>query len=290
VQEKKEARMTVKIVTDSTCDLPKEVIDKYGITVIPIYVNFGENSFQDGVDLDRQKFYSKLDKTKTLPTTSTPPINQFINTYTSLAEKGTDEILSIHLASSIGGVYNMATLASNSIKQGFVKTFDAGQISFGTGIIVTAAAKLANAGKNLNEILLKIQDLANRTYTMAVVDNLNFLKHSGRVSQFKSLLGSILQVKPVLKFYKGIPTVEIVRTSKTAIQHLIRLLQSLGKLECVNILHIHAPYQAQSLLDATKDLVPELSRAKIIEVTPAIATHLGPGAVGFAAVVASPEK
>ena len=281
--------MPVKIVTDSTCDLPAEIIAQYDISVIPVYVNLGENSFLDGVDLNREVFYSNLETSKTIPTTSSPSIESFVKTFTKLASKGADSILSIHLSSTVSGVFNVAVMASQSIKNILVRAYDAEQISFGAGFIVATAAKMAQAGKNLNEILAGIHDLANRTYTFAIVDNLNYLKHSGRISQFKTLVGSILQVKPILRFYRGIPTVEIVRTNKGAIQHLINSVRSLGKLERVNVLHINAPQKAQNLLNIAREYIPELSSAKILEVNPAIAAHLGPGAVGFAAIAASPQ-
>lgn len=281
--------MTLRIVTDSTCDLPDEVIKEYDITVVPVYVNLGEESYLDGIDLDKNEFYSRIERSKIYPTTASPAIDHFSKTFSKLASKGADCILSIHLSSSIGGVFNVAQLASRSVKSVLVRAFDAGQISMGTGFIVAAAAKMAKAGKNLNEIISNIQDLANRTYTFAIVDNLNFLRHSGRISQFKTLLGSVLQIKPVLRFYKGIPSVEIVRTSKAAYVHLIRSIKSLGNLERLSVLHINAREKAEILLkEAEKQFTGQLSPT-IIEVSPAIGTHIGPGAVGFAAIVASPE-
>ena len=279
--------MVVKVVTDSTCDLPVDIIKQYDISVVPIYVNLGEKSFQDGVDLDRNTFYSNLQTLKTYPSTSSPSVDSFVETFTKLTEKGADSILSIHISSTISGVFNIAVLASRSIKHTLVQTFDAGQISFGTGFIVATAAKMAQAGKSLNEILASIQDLANRSYTFAIVDNLNYLRHSGRISHLKSLVGSILQVKPVLRFYKGKPSVEIARTSKSAVQRLVNSVKSLGKLEKINVLHINAYEKAKQLLNNAVEFIPELSSANIIEVNPAIATHIGPGAVGLAAVVAS---
>jgi DegV family protein with EDD domain len=282
--------LAIKIVTDSTCDLPDEVIKEYDITVVPVYVNLGEESYQDGVDLNRNEFYSRIERHKIYPTTASPAIDHFSKAFSKLASKGADCILSIHLSSSIGGVFNVAQLASKNVKRILVHTFDTGQISIGTGFIVAAAAKMAKAGKNLNEIIASIQDLANRTYTFAMVDNLNFLKHSGRISQFKTLLGSILQVKPVLRFYRGIPSVEVVRTSKAAFDHLIRSIRSLGNLERLSVLHINAHERALILLrEAEKQFAGQLS-PRIIEVSPAIGTHIGPGAVGFAVIVASPEQ
>jgi DegV family protein with EDD domain len=282
--------MSVRIVTDSTCDLPVDVIEQYGITVVPIYVNLENKSYQDGVNLDRQGFYQQLESSKTFPSTASPSTESFVTVFSDLAKKGADAILSIHLASTISGVYNVAMLASQSVKQGLVRTIDAGQISLGTGFIVAAAAKMAKAGKSLSEIIAAIQELANRTYTFAIVDNLKYLQHSGRVSQFKALLGSLLQVKPLLRFYQGIPTVKILRTSKSAVEQLLASVKSLGKLEALNVLHINALDKALALQETALNQFPELANSKIIDVSPAIGTHIGPGTVGFAAVAAAPEK
>lgn len=282
--------MCIKIVTDSTCDLPYEIIKKYDITVIPVYVNLGDRSYRDGIDLVREDFYSSLKRNTLFPTTSSPSIETFINAFKGLAARGAESVLSIHIASSLGGVYNVAVMAGNTIKDILVSPFDAGQLSMGTGVIVETAAVMAQAGKTLNEILTKIHDLANRTYTFAILDNLTYLKKSGRVSQFKSLLGSILRIKPVLRFHKGQPSIEIVRTSKAAVQHLLGSVKSLGPLESLNLLHINAPERAEALRIAALAYFPEISNVKAIDVSPVIGSHLGPNAVGFAAVTASPDR
>lgn len=282
--------MCIKIVTDSTCDLPEDVIEKYDITVVPVYVNLGDHSYRDGVDLDRREFYHHLENGREVPTTSSPSMETFVQTYTNLSSKGAKCILSIHVSSSLSGLYNIASLAGKSIKQIMVNPFDAGQLSVGTGFIVETAAKLAQAGTSVNEIVEKIRDIANRTYCFAILDNLNYLKRSGRISQFKSYLGSILQVKPILRFHQGVPSIKLVRTNKAAINNLLGSIQSLGSLERLSVLHIDAPDKAEELKHAALKYFPNLSDEAAIDVTPAIATHLGPGAVGFAAVVASPTK
>jgi DegV family protein with EDD domain len=282
--------MCIKIVTDSTCDLPRDVIKKYDITVIPVYVNLGDHSYRDGVDLDRREFYHHLQTSREVPTTSSPSIETFVQTYTTLSSTGAKCILSIHVASSLSGLYNIAALAGKSIKQILVNPFDAGQLSVGTGFIVESAAKLAQAGKSVNEIVEKISDIANRTYCFAILDNLNYLKRSGRISQFKNYLGSILQVKPILRFHQGVPSIKLVRTNKAAINNLIGSVRSLGSLERLSVLHIDAPDKAEELKQAALKYFPKLSDETVVDVTPAIATHLGPGAVGFAALVASPTK
>lgn len=282
--------MCIKIVTDSTCDLPKDVIKKYDITVIPVYVNLGDHSYRDGVDLDRREFYHQLENGREVPTTSSPSMETFVQTYQDLSSNGAQVILSIHVSSNLSGLYNIASMAGNSIKQILVNPFDAGQLSVGTGFIVETAAKLAQAGKSVNEIVEKIRDVANRTYCFAILDNLSYLKRSGRISQFKTYLGSILQVKPILRFHQGVPSIKMVRTNKAALNSLIGSVQSLGSLEQLRVLHIDAPDKAEELKMAVMKYFPKLSDEETIDVTPAIATHLGPGAVGFAAVVASPTK
>lgn len=282
--------MPIRIVTDSTCDLPNEIIQKYDITVIPIYINLGDKSYQDGVDLPREEFYSILKSSKIIPSTSSPSIESFITAFESLAKKGADAILSIHLSSKIGGVFNVAAMAAKSLEQGFVHPFDAGQISLGTGFIVATAAKMAQAGKSLQEIISGIQDLVERTYTFAIVDNLKFLQHSGRISQFKTMLGSLLHIKPLLRFHNGIATVKILRTTSSAIQYLVNAIGSLGKIEKINILHINAPEKADRLKEILNHEFPGLIVSNAIEVNPAVGSHIGPGAVGIAAIFVSPQK
>lgn len=282
--------MPIRIVTDSTCDLPIEIINKYEITVIPIYVNLGEKSYQDGIDLNRQEFYSKLESSRIVPSTSSPSIDSFVNAFTNLANKGTDAILSIHVSSKVGGVFNVASLAAKSVKQGLVRPFDAGQISLGTGFIVATAAKMAQAGKDLHEIITRIQDLVERTYTFAIVDNLKFLQRSGRISQFKTMLGSLIHVKPLLQFHKGVATVKVLRTTSSAIRYLLAAITSLGQLEKISVLHINAPEKANQLKEVLSKEFPGLSVSNAIEVNPAVGTHIGPGAVGIAAIFASPQN
>jgi len=125
--------MTVKIVTDSSCDLPQSVIDQYGISVIPLYINFADQSFLDGVDISRETFYKKFAESTTPPTTSAPAIGSFANVYKELLEKGATAILSIHISSVLSGTFNVASLAAEAMQNAIVKTFDAGQLSLGTG-------------------------------------------------------------------------------------------------------------------------------------------------------------
>jgi DegV family protein with EDD domain len=279
--------MTIKIVTDSTCDLPKEVIEKYDITVIPAYINFTDGSYLDGVEISRKEFYERLPKYETPPTTSAPAIGTFARAYKKLMDEGATNIISIHISSTLSGIYNVAVLAAEAMENMVVKTFDPGNLSLGTGLIVEAAAKMAEAGKTLEEILTKLKDLAERTYTFAALDTLKFLQRSGRISRFKAGFGSLLQIKPILQMNAGKVVMAAARTSNGAIRHLLETLKSLGPLESIALVHTNATERAENLRTQAKEMCNQISQAYAMEVTPVIGSHIGPGAVGFVAIKAS---
>ncbi|HCS39807.1 MAG TPA: hypothetical protein DIW44_09525 [Anaerolineaceae bacterium] len=279
--------MTIKIVTDSTCDLPREIIEKYDITVIPAYINFTDGSYLDGVEISRKEFYDKLPNYQTPPTTSAPAIGTFARAYKKLKDDGATKIISIHISSTLSGIYNVALLAAEAMENIVVKTFDPGNLSLGTGLVVEAAAKMAEAGKSLEEILLKLKDLAQRTYTFAALDTLKFLQRSGRISRLKAGFGSLLQIKPILQMNDGKVVMEAARTSNGAIRHLLDTLQSLGPIESIALLHTNASEKAELLRTQAKQMCAQISDAYSMEVTPVIGSHIGPGAIGFVAIKAS---
>ena len=279
--------MTIKIVTDSTCDLPREIIEKYDITVIPAYINFTDGSYLDGVEISRKEFYNKLPNYETPPTTSAPAIGTFARAYKKLKDDGAKKIISIHISSTLSGIYNVALLAAEAMENIVVKTFDPGNLSLGTGLVVEAAAKMAEAGKSLEEILLKLKDLAQRTYTFAALDTLKFLQRSGRISRLKAGFGSLLQIKPILQMNDGKVVMEAARTSNGAIRHLLDTLQSLGPIESIALLHTNASEKAELLRTQAKQMCEQISDAYSMEVTPVIGSHIGPGAIGFVAIKAS---
>lgn len=279
--------MTIKIVTDSTCDLPREIIEKYDITVIPAYINFTDGSFLDGVEISRTEFYNKLPKYETPPTTSAPAVGTFARAYKKLMDDGATKIISIHISSTLSGIYNVALLAAEAMENIVVKTFDPGNLSLGTGLVVEAAAKMAEAGKSIEEILSKLKDLAQRTYTFAALDTLKFLQRSGRISRLKAGFGSLLQIKPILQMNNGKVVMEAARTSNGAIRHLLETLQSLGPIESIALLHTNASEKAELLRTQAKQMCEQISEAYSMEVTPVIGSHIGPGAIGFVAIKAS---
>jgi len=203
-----------------------------------------------------------------------------------LIENGASQILSIHISSALSGIYNVAVLAAEAVENMVVKTFDPGNLSLGTGLIVEAAAKMAHAGKSIEEIITKLGYLAERTYTFAALDTLKFLQRSGRISRLKAGFGGLLQIKPILRMNNGKVGMEAARTSKGAMDHLLETLHKLEPFESIALVHTNAPDRAEKLRELARSIVETVKDAYSMDVTPVIGSHIGPGAVGFVVVKA----
>lgn len=276
--------MAIGIVTDSSCDLPVDVIEAYGISVVPMYVNFGTDSYLDGVDITRQQFYEDLPMSPVHPTTSVPAPGQFVEVYQRLAAEGVTEVLSIHISSNLSAVTNSARLAADEVDSVRVTVIDSGNLTLGTGLLAVTASKAVAEGKNLAEVLALLDSQTARSYCFAALDTLEFLRRSGRLTRFQSSLGSVLQVKPILTMHAGRIEMERVRTRGRAIDRVVELVSDLGPLDDLTIVHTHAPQDADRLYQQAKHLFPSTGEPLTAEVTPVIGAHIGPGAVGFVAV------
>jgi DegV family protein with EDD domain len=274
--------VTIRLVTDSTCDLPKEIATQHGITVVPLYINFGSDSYLDGVDLSREAFYARLPDCDPPPTTAMPGPRMFLEAYEKLADEGATEILSVHISKSLGAVVDTAQLAAREASTP-VTVFDSGTLSLGTGFLVWAAAEAAARGHSMAEIITLMEEQGRRTHVFAALDTLEFLRRGGRMNRVMAVLGSWLQMKPLLKMHEGNPTAERIRTTQAAIERLVSLLAAQVPLERVALVHTHAIEKAQDLRRQAQHLLPE-GELLSVDITPVFGTHLGPGAVGFACV------
>ena len=275
--------MSIRIVTDSTCDLPAELIDRYGIHVVPLYINIGDRGYLDGVEITREEFYTNLPIYKVQPTTAAPPPEKYRAVYETLAGQGATEILSIHISQALSAVVDTARLAAQEFKSIPVTVFDSQQLSLGTGFLVETAARLAQAGRSMSEILSALDDQIRRSYVFAALDTLKFLRRSGRLNGVASGLGSLLQLKPIMKMYAGKPDAERVRTHKRATHRVVDLLREKGPLERVAIVHTHAPAHVEELRQLAAHLLPA-GEILSMDITPVIGAHIGPGAAGFAVI------
>jgi DegV family protein with EDD domain len=277
--------MTIRIVTDSTCDLSEAVVTEHGITVVPLYINFGDQSYLDGVELSRQEFYERLPDCDLPPTTAAPGPEVFRQAYERLADEGATEVLSIHVSISLSAIVDVARLAAQETDAAPVTVLDSRQLSLGTGFLVQTAALAAAEGFPMDEIIPLLEEQISRSHVFAALDTLEFLRRSGRMHWAMATLGTVLQIKPLLRMYDGNPTAERVRTRRRAIERLISLLSDLVPLEQVALVHTHIPDRAEELRQQVQHLLPE-GEVLSMDITPVIGAHIGPGAMGFACVTA----
>lgn len=275
--------MSIKIVTDSTCDLPADVIAKYGISVVPLYINIGKQGYLDGVDISREQFYKNLPTYPVHPTTAAPSPLKFHSLYDALADEGATEILSIHISVALSAVIDTARVAAKETKSVPVTVFDSRQLSLGTGFLVEKAAELASQGKTMGEIVNALNDQIKRSHVFAALDTLEFLKRSGRMNGTIAAMGTLLQLKPIVTMYEGKAGAERVRTRERATQRMLEMLREVSDVERIAIVHTHSPKRVEELRKQAAHLLPDREILSM-EITPVIGAHIGPGAVGFAIV------
>lgn len=275
--------MTIRIVTDSACDLPQATIDRYGITVLPLHINFGQQSILDGVEITRAEFYARLPNCNPAPTTAAPGVDVFKQAYEKLTRAGADQILSIHISATLSAVSDMARVAAKEYRGAAVTVIDSQQLSGGVGFVVEAAAQAAAEGVPLHDVLARIEDRIRRTHVFAALDTLEYLKRSGRMNGMIAGLGSLLQLKPILRMHQGKAGAERVRTSTRAMARLVAILQEVGPVEQAVLLHAHAPDRAAQFYALARPWLPT-GPLPSVEIAPVIGAHIGPGAVGLAVV------
>jgi len=275
----------VHVVTDSTADIPASLVEELGIVVVPCYVHFGQETYLDGVNLSREQFYARLASSSIPPTTSQPPVGMFAEIYQRLAQR-TKQIISIHPAANLSALYNAARLGAQMISNARIALIDSTQVSMGTGWLAVLAARAAQAGQSLDQIVALIRDTIPRVRLLAVIDDLHYLHRSGRVSWVGALIGSLLNIKPLVILKDGhVTLLEKVRTYTKALDRLIALTSGLGPLQEVAVLHANAPQMAERLANM---LSPMYTRSRILmsEAGTVMTTHAGPGAVALACVLA----
>ncbi len=275
----------VKIVTDSTADLPADLAARMGITVIPALVMFGSTSYREGIDLTHDEFYTKLVESKIIPTTGAPPPGVYEEAYRRLAQE-TDEIISIHLAANLSALYNVASVAAATVSGARIALVDSQQVTLGYGLIALAAAEAAQRGESMTRILERIEGWKKQARVFAALDTLEYIHRGGRVNWVAAVIGTLMRIKPIVQVYEGqVQLVERVRTSARAEHRLMELIKDLGPLEKAVVLHTNAPNRAERLADHVQELDPRWERL----IAPAgviIASHAGPGAVGVACLLA----
>ena len=274
--------MSIRILVDSTCDVPPAVAEKLGIAVVPVYINIGSKSYLDEVDLFRADFYNDLPHYDAFPTTAAPAPGAFTAAYQQLVDEGATEIISLHIATKLSNTLNAAWLGAQDVPGAEITMWDTQQLALGSGLQAIVAAEAALAGCSAAEIMALLEEKRAKTRIFAMLDTLEFLRRSGRVSWSEFGLGTLLRIKPIVQVYDGtISVVEKVRTTKRALPRLVELVRSYGPTERIVIEYGGGQEVAQRLQEEATDLFQEDSETIMMELTPAIGAHAGPGVVGL---------
>jgi len=275
----------VRIVTDSTADLTREQQRAAGITVVPLNVHFGDEVFRDHVDLSADEFFRRLKASSQLPRTSQPSVGAFEEAYRKLLD-GADEIVSVHLSSKVSGTYNSALMAAQSVGDGKIDVVDSLSTSMALGFMALEGAKLARAGRDRQAVAERLQGLVPKARVICVVDTLTYLERGGRIGKARALLGSLLNVKPILQLKDGeVVPIGRARGRPQSLSRLVELLQRDGKVSQLAIMHGAAQTDAEQLRERVASSYPGVD-IQLTEIGAVLGTHTGPGVIGFTYLVA----
>ena len=275
--------MTVKVVTDSTADIPPQAGSKLGIGVVPLYVHFGDEVFRDGVDLSSAEFYRRLAANKTLPTTSTVSPGDFGQLYDDLARE-TDEVLVITLSSELSATYEAAVQGRElrQAKDCRIEIIDSRFVTMALGLMAVAAAKEALKGSNLDVVTAAAKESASRIHIRMAFDTLEYLRRGGRIGAAQALVGTLLNFKPILTLKDGMAKpVGRERTRAKAVDHLRQFAAGFDHIEEMAVEYSTTPEEAVALAESLDPVFPK-DRTYISAIGSVMGTHLGPGALGVA--------
>ncbi len=274
--------MTVKIVTDSSSDLPLKVVKELGITVVPLWVRFGDKSFRDGVDIDPDTFYDMLTKSRDLPVTAAPSPGAFAEAYQSLS-KETGEIVSIHISSKLSGTRDAAQMGKGEVKTKCrIEVIDSTQVTMALGLITIAAAKAAKAGATADEIVKLVNSSASNVFLAGLLDSLHYLEKGGRIGKAQAWMGSVLSIKPIVSVAGGeVVPLERVRTRSKAVERLYQMADGHLPAKEISVVYSTGAAEAEKLLEHLKKAAPgqDVYLARFGAV---LGTYVGPDSIGIA--------
>lgn len=283
----------IQIVTDSTSDLPRDVVAQLGIQVVPLRVLFGEETFRDGVDLTSDEFFDRLKASPVLPTTSQPPPADFERVFRSAVEQG-NEVICMVISAKLSGTYASAMTAKESFPDARITVIDSRTTSMALGMIAEEAARMAMRGASHEEIVARVEELLPLTHVYFVVDTLEYLQKGGRIGGAQAFLGTLLNIKPLLTLRDGIvDAMERVRTKRRALDRMLEIVrreaEATGYPYRIGVLHGQAPNDAAYLAHRVRELI-NCVQVRQSQVGPVLGTHVGPGVVGMAIQPVLPEK
>lgn len=278
-------RRMLRITTDSTCDLPPDFFGQYNITVVPIPISFGTDTYQDGVTIDRPTLYHKIQALGMVPRTSQPSVGQFAAVYNSLADEGATEVLSLHVGAKLSGTVQSADLAGQMVA-GRVRVvpYDSGCGSAGLGFMVLEAVRMSQAGKTMAEIVARLETIRPRIAIVLTVKDLRFAVLSGRIGKLQASVASLLHIKPIVVLKDGLLGVsDKVRTQQKGIEQMLKVMADrVGTTAPVNLAAVHAEASeaGQALLDQARAMF-DCRETFLTELAASLGVHFGPGTIGL---------
>jgi len=273
--------MTVKLVTDSLSDITSDIAGELGITVVPLYVRFGEEIYRDRVEITTEEFYRRLVNVTTLPSTTQPTPNDFAEVYKNLA-KETDEILVIVVSSKLSGTYQSALQAKDMFEGDCrIEIIDSLSVAMGLGLIVMAAARAVQDGANLDEVADLARRALSRSHLVAYFDTLKYLAKGGRIGKASNLLGSMLSVKPILTIRDGeMAPLTRVRSLSAGLDYMYNVVAGFSNIEGLAVEHATTPDDVDELVERLGSIYPKESIRRAV-ISPVVGTYAGPNAIAL---------
>lgn len=278
----------IKIVVDSTADITDELRAEFDVTVIPVLVQFGDQTFQDGINITRDQFYERLLAKTEHPKTAAPAIGTYAEAFQKLVDQG-HEILSISVAGGLSGTFNAAQLGAQSVEGATIACVDGTNMAFTLSYLVQLAGRAIQNGATLAEVVALLERRRQDTYILVALDTLEYLERGGRIGKAKAWIGTMLNVKPIIEIRNNqLAPQEQVRTWKRVPARLVELARARGELEELTVQYTTDVRVAEILADlcASEGLMPR-ERIRIIQATGVLGVHAGPGAVAITALVKS---
>ena len=274
--------MKIALVTDSACDIPYKMARNHEINVVPNILVIEGKSVEDDEKFSRRKFYEELPNMVTFPTTSTASAGRYQALYQNLLDSGFEQIVSIHVSHHLSGIFNAASTAAQ-LFAGQVHVVDSLQVTLGLGFQVLEAAQAIADGASLDSVLALLNQIQGRVRLIAMLDTLEYIRRSGRVSWARASLGTLLNLKPFIEVKDGLAiSLGEVRTRRKGIARLEKLMQTARPLKRFALLHTNAEDDARQILEA---YAPQMAtQPLLVNVTTVIGAHVGPNGLGFVAL------
>ena len=272
--------MSVKVVTDSANDIPSDIVEELGITVVPAYVRFGNTDYKDGVELTTDQFFDRLLNGPDFPATSQPSVGDFSEVYAEVAD-GADGIVSVHISGKLSGTVNSAQQGASVVNVACpIEIVDTLQASMGSGLAAIAAAKAARDGASLQDVVAVANDAARRCQCICFLDTLEYLIKGGRIGKAQGMIGSLLKIKPMIILRDGeVDNFAKERTRRKAVSRLQRAAGEFGSVESLAVMYSTTSDEAERLAETLSSAVS--GDTTIARFGPALGTHVGPNALGI---------